>query len=126
LSSTDRFGNASSAFYFNNGYATAPPGVYFDPSTGGSTVMVWFKAVSINTWQRVIDFGVSNSENIQFGNFAQNTTIYLHLNPGGLRTVSVSTVSLNAWVHLTVTFTTTSTNIYFNGIFDATKSGMIL
>jgi hypothetical protein len=88
--------------------------------------MVWFKAVSINTWQRVIDFGSGGSDTILFSNYAQNPTINLHLNPGNLRRVSISSVSLNVWVHLTATFTTTSGTIYFNGIFDSTLTGMIL
>ena len=125
MPSADRFGNTSSAFYFNNGYATAPPGVYFDPSTGGATVLVWFKAVSINTNQRVIDFGSGASDTIMFSNYGQNPTMNLHLNPGKLRTVSVSSVSLNVWVHLAATFTTTSATVYFNGIFDATVTGII-
>ncbi len=124
--STDRFGNASSALYFNNGYATAPPGVYFDPSTGGASIMVWFKAVSINVYQRVIDFGIGPNEAIIFSNFGRNPTINIHLNPGNLQTISVSSVIANVWVHLTATFTTTSSTIYFNGIFDASQTGMIL
>ncbi len=123
--SANRFDNASSAFYFNNGYATAPPGVYFDPSTGGATVMVWFKAVSINNWQRVIDFGSGGSDTVFFSNYAQNPKIFLRLNPGNLQKVSVSSVSLNVWVHLAATFTTTSGTIYFNGISDATVTGII-
>jgi len=124
--STDRFGNANSAYYFNNGYAVAPPGVYFDPSTGGATIMVWFKAVSINLWQRVIDFGIGTTENVLFSNYFQNPTFNLHLNPNGLRLVSVSAVSENVWVHLTATFTTTYSKIYFNGILDATITGIVL
>jgi len=124
--STDRFGNASSAYYFNNGYAIVPPGVYFDPSTGGATIMVWFKAISINVWQRVIDFGIGTTEVIQFGNFGTNSYVNLHVNPGGLRVVSQNSVSVNVWVHLTATFNTTSSKIYFNGILDATITGKIL
>jgi len=88
--------------------------------------MVWFKAVSINVYQRVIDFGIGQNEAIIFSNFGRNPTINIHLNPGNLRTISVSSVIANVWVHLTATFTTTSSTIYFNGIFDASQTGMIL
>jgi len=88
--------------------------------------MVWFKAVSINKWQRVVDFGSGGTDTILFSNYDNDPRINLHLNPGNLRTVSVSTVSLNTWVHLTATFTTTSGTVYFNGSVDATLTGMIL
>ena len=53
---TDRFNNPNSALYFHLGYSQAPPGMYFDPATGGFTVMLWIKLISYNSWQRVIDF----------------------------------------------------------------------
>jgi len=123
--SADRFNNANSAYYFNNGYATAPPGVYFDPSTGGASIMAWFKAVSINNHQRVMDFGIGTSQNIFLSNYGTNPTISLFISPSNFRLNSLSEVSVNVWVHLTATFTTTSTNVYFNGIFDATRTGII-
>jgi len=127
--STDRFGNASSAYYFNYGYAVAPPGVYFDPSTGGATIMVWFKAVSINKYQRVIDFGndVAKDNNIVLSNLnldpkvffgTYNSSVTYGLN-------GISKMNVSEWVHLTATFTPTSATVYFNGILDATKIGMI-
>jgi len=123
--SPDRFGNASSAFFFNNGYATLPSGVYFDPSSGGATIMVWFKAVSINSWQRIVEFGTDTPERINLANHGTNPKLFSML-PGGLQTISVSSVKLNIWVHLTVTFTTTSSKFYFNGSVDATVTGIIL
>ncbi len=87
--------------------------------------MVWFKAVSINAWQRVIGFGISGTETINFSDYDLSSKICIQLDPGGLQTISVSSVSLNDWVHLTTTFTTTWSAIYFNGILDATVSGMI-
>jgi len=127
--SVDRFGNANSAYYFNNGYAVAPPGVYFDPSTGGATIMVWIKAVSINRYQRVIDFGndVIKDNNIVLCNYDTSPkvsfTVYSYSVTYGLN--SISKMNVSEWVHLTATFTTTSATVYLNGILDATKIGMI-
>jgi len=87
--------------------------------------MVWFKAVSINSWQRVIEFGSGTSERVHLCNYGTNPRIFFML-PGGLQTISVSSVKLNIWVHLSVTFTTTWSTIYFNGSVDATVTGIIL
>jgi hypothetical protein len=38
----DRFGNANSAIYFNNGYLQGPPGVYFS-GYFTDTVWIYFK-----------------------------------------------------------------------------------
>ena len=54
----DRFGTPGGSIYFNNGYGSVAPGVYFDPTTGGFTVMAWMKFVSISTWMRLFDFGL--------------------------------------------------------------------
>jgi len=58
---TDRFGNANSALLFNGGYAVVPPGVYFDPATGGFTVMLWLKHLYTSQLaekkQTIIEFG---------------------------------------------------------------------
>jgi len=53
----DRFGNANSALFFNHGFTSLPPGVYFDPATGGFTIMLWIRLLSFNNTQQVFDFG---------------------------------------------------------------------
>ncbi len=62
---TDRFDKANSALLFNGGYAFLPPGVYFNPATGGFTVMFWLRLLSFNnTSQGVIAFGNGNKDTI--------------------------------------------------------------
>jgi len=62
---TDRFDKADSALLFNGGYAFLPPGVYFNPATGGFTVMFWLRLLSFNnTSQGVIAFGNGNKDTI--------------------------------------------------------------
>jgi hypothetical protein len=127
--SADRFGNANSALYFNHGYATAPPGVYFDPDTGGFTVMAWFKPLTINSCQRIFDFGNGpNSDNIFIANWGTNPTLYSDIYPGRLNSLSVSSVALNDWVHITFTsrdnYTQAASKLYFNGILDSTATGI--
>ena len=129
--SADRFGNANSALYFNHGYATAPPGVYFDPDTGGFTVMVWFKPVTINSFQRIFDFGNGpDNNNIFVANVGTNPTLYSNIFPGGINSLSVSSVVINVWVHITFTSRDSNTQeaskFYFNGILDSTATGIYL
>jgi len=129
--SADRFDNANSALYFNHGYATAPPGVYFDPDTGGFTVMVWFKPVTINSCQRIFDFGNGpDNNNIFVANSGTNPTLYSNIFPGGINSLSVSSVVINVWVHITFTSrdsnTQAASKFYFNGILDSTAPGIYL
>ncbi len=49
----DRNGNPNSAICFSNGFASVPPGVYFDQATGGFTFMAWIQVLSYNNWQRI-------------------------------------------------------------------------
>ncbi len=62
--STDRNGRPNSSLCLNSGFASVPPGVYFDPATGGFTFMAWAKVNSYNNWQRIFDFGNGQNENI--------------------------------------------------------------
>jgi len=111
--------------YFNKSYATAPPGVYFNPATGGLTVMTWFKAVNqINNWQRIIDFGSgAGVNNILLGSSGTTLKMKVESYPGGFGKESTTSVTLNVWVHLAITYTQTTVKMYFNGILDATATG---
>ncbi len=55
--SPDRNGIANKAVCFMKGFASVPPGVYFDQATGGFTFMAWIQVFSYNNWQRIFDFG---------------------------------------------------------------------
>jgi len=91
---TDRFGKVSSALFLNNGYATAPPGIYFDPATGGFTVMSWIKIASTGPSLRIIDFGNgAESDNIMFGLLADSSKMYGHYYPVQLRVDGVTSLS---------------------------------
>ena len=94
------------AMYLNKSYATAPPGVYFNPATGGFTVMALTKLISLNYYQKIFYFGnVHTVDNIVFGSYATTSTIQGRASPGRLLTISNSSVSVNVWVHLAFTST---------------------
>ena len=58
--SKDRFGNPKSALYLNHGFVKVPSGEYFDPTTGGFTIMLWIKPLSHKDWLSILDFGSSS------------------------------------------------------------------
>ena len=64
----DQFNKSNSALAISHGYATVPASVYFNPETGGFTIMVWVKLSSINQNRRIIEFGNggSSSDNMFF------------------------------------------------------------
>ena len=60
----DRFGNYESALLIEKGLATLPSSIYFDPTTGGFTIMLWVKALSINPYARIFEFFTTDETHI--------------------------------------------------------------
>ncbi len=91
--------------------------------------MAWFKPVTFNDRQRIIDFGNGpGSDNIYIGNLGTNPTLYSDIFPGRLSSVSASSTILNVWVHITFTsrdsYTQAASNLYFNGNLDRIATGI--
>ena len=75
----DRFGTPNSALAITSGYASVPSGIYFDPSTGGFTLMVWVKLLAILNAQKITDFGNGDkySYTSDHSKYAISTTGYI-------------------------------------------------
>ncbi len=125
--SVDKFGAANSALAMTSGYATLPPGVYFDPGTGGFTIMLWVKIFAFapdGTNTRFIDLSSgSNSDSVRCA----------FLGTGKIRLVtcqatcyiidSVGVIQLNQWTHVAASVNGSDGYIYINGILDFQGSG---
>ena len=125
---TDRFNNTNSALYFKKGYAQAPPGVYFDPANGGFTVMTWIKLISINKYQRIIDFGNGGpSDNclIYLTNTTTNLGFDLYNNTIKVVRSFNGNLTLSIWTHLAVSVTGSSGSFYIDGVLDRSATGKI-
>ena len=122
----DRFNNDKSAIYFNLGYATAPPGIYFDCATG-FTVMSWIKLISIGTFSRIIEFsnGLKNDTVVFFLGSANPciTTANNQNNGWGSYTTSNIPLELGVWTHVATTVDQIASIIYINGIQVGTGPG---
>jgi len=99
-------------------FASVPPGVYFDPATGGFTFMAWVKANSYNNWQRIFDFGNGQNENIILAFRDRDNKPLLETNSGGLvRTATFTTIiSLNSWYHIAVSVTDGAASFYVDDV----------
>ena len=120
---TDRFNKSNSALYFYHGYAQAPPGVYFDPATGGFTIMLWIKLISVKltTWARILDFSAN-------GGYSDGCYLYFTIktaNPGFVLFNSTTkttdntftgNLTLSIWTHLAVSVTGSTGTYYINGV----------
>ncbi len=115
----DRYGIPNSALRFSGGFASVPPGVYFDPATGGFTFMAWIQVFSYNSWQRIFDFGISEAnENIlltfPFRYDKLRLDTYNAANKIGFDfTMSVRT---NVWYHIAVSVSAGVSTFYQDGI----------
>ncbi len=110
----DRFGTPNSALLLNHGYASIPSGVYFNPLTGGFTAMVWVKILSINSYQRVFEFGIGQSNNNVFICLeGRSYMVIFGTNSGQLNGILIE---LNTWYHLAVSVTNYIGSFYVNGV----------
>jgi hypothetical protein len=126
----DRLGNVNSAVYLNQGYYTAPSGVYF---TGDHTVAVWVKVIGFANWARIMDFGkqagifqaLSDNIFLSISNSGSpghpSTTVY---NAGSHNTEATSNLALqlNVWTHLAYTYSSGTCKIYLNAALTASAS----
>ena len=113
---TDRFGNANKAYYFNgNAYILINPEIYLT----SYTISAWVLLTS-SSEMRVFSnacFGSCYSGAVELGT---NGTVWA-LNQNGMNQSQLNTnisVSTNQWTHIVATFnnSNTSSKIYINGI----------
>jgi len=124
---TDRLGNPKSALLFNKDYASVPSGVYFDPSTGGFTVMVGLKILSNSqiSCQRIFDFGNGQDVDSVVWYFGPAPLLDSYIQPFFYtrNTKSeipvwtyVDRIELNKWYHFAVSVSNNNLVWYINGI----------
>lgn len=117
----DRFGKNNSAIYFKSGYLQVPAGAYF---AGDFTVLAWIKLNSYQNWQRIIDFGSSNTST---DNLNDRVTFCFYKKTGKLdinigdyaKTPNYETpteLQLNEWYHVAYALEGFTGTIYVNGV----------
>jgi hypothetical protein len=117
--SADRMGKPNGAVCFSKGFASVPPGVYFDPATGGFTFMAWIQVFSYAFYQRIFDFGLGQQNENVLLTFSSSSR-YLRLdtynvglqNRGEFR----NPIDPNEWRHVAVSVTGTVSTFYIDGI----------
>ncbi len=105
---SDRFGAANMSLAMKSGYAIVPSGVYFDPSTGGFTVMLWVKMLafpSSGRSARFIDLGAGTDlDNFKLGTHsAQQLRLVVYKGAIFKFIDSVGLFQLNQWTHIAAT-----------------------
>jgi len=128
--SVDRFGAANSSLAITRGYATVPPGVYFDPSTGGFTIMLWVKMLafpSSGSSSRFIDLGIRyDLDNFKLGTHdKQQLRLVVYKGNISKYIDSVGLIQLNQWTHIAATVNDSNAFLYINGILDGQITGLL-
>lgn len=127
--------SSDSAFHFNpDGWLHVEPSVYFDPLTGGFTVMAWIKTESLQTYS-LLDCGLGlNNENIII---ELGSNIIVTIVNGNITQLSYTGVGHlpqpNSWYHVSVSLNIVAVtmSIFGNGVFYKSvhyfpEAGMIL
>jgi len=113
---SDRFGNPNSALLLDHSYATIPGGVYFDPETGGFTIMAWIRVLSMQSWQRIFDISNGASQdNVALCFYSMSLKLALL---SGSRFYFQNPVTVGVWAHVCVSVIGTDAKFYINGILD--------
>jgi len=123
---TDRFGNLNDALLLNSGYGTVPEGVYFDPVTGGFSVMAWIKISAFAAWQAIIDFGNGVSDNAVL-HFESTTgagrLAIANNNDWSALPFNSQLVNIGEWTHMAVSVNGSVATYYLNGTAKGNLSG---
>ena len=147
---SDRFNNSNWAMMFSTGYGSVPSGYYFDPSTGFS-IMAWIK---VFTFISVGNERISNNQKCDFFfNFSililknfqvdfgsgRSDNVILDISPVGILEAAIlkgtsilnildsnTTIVLNQWTHVAISFDVGTVNMYMNGKSVGFKSGFLM
>jgi len=113
----NRFGNANSALVCHDGFTgLLPPGVYFDPTTGGFTIMFWINILSLrNGWPTVLSF---ESNYMVFGFYAFTSRLFIQSISYGItyQYYTKTAVAFETWTHVAICVDGTEVKAYFNGV----------
>ena len=108
---TDRFGNANSAIYLNNGYLQVPPGVYF---SGDFTVTAWINLKSYEYYSRIFDFNsYGSSDAIVLSMEGTSSSIIAYIENSNVR--AQESIQLNKWYYVAFVLSGTTGFIFVNG-----------
>jgi len=121
--SVERFGVANSA--------TVPPGVYFDPSTGGFTIMLWVKMLVFppsGKTTKLVDLGFgSDIDNVRLGILAtQQPKLTVYKGSSYYIVQTANLLQLNQWAHIAASVNGSNGYIYINGILVSQGTGIII
>ena len=132
---TDRFGNANSAYYFDgvNSFISVAnnPSLYFE-SNNSFTFGYWLRASSLSATQLSLvlskQTGSANSQDGFNSNIEPpNSSNYRIQNGSGTPAFSVGTpinsVEINIWIHVTHVWSGNIGEIFINGVLAATSTG---
>ncbi|MDF1674166.1 MAG: LamG domain-containing protein, partial [Vicingaceae bacterium] len=117
--------NSGNSLHFDgiNDYVSAPlPTVFSNINTNNITIETWIKPQG-NAFSRVV-FAQLNASNFIAVSLSATNQIYFYIN-NTVGVVTTSTLSLNQWTHVACTWNGTAqqTEVYFNGILQATNGG---
>ena len=130
---TGTLGNAINLTSASSQYLTLPAGVV--STLDDCTFAAWVKATTQSTWQRIFDFGTGTTNYMflttQYSSTSgSNNRMRFAITTGGgageqsiLSTVAVGT---GVWVHVAVTLSGGTGNLYINGSLAGSTTGMTL
>ena len=131
LSGTYSFtsGVSGNALSLSGGYAALPAGIV--AGLNDFTLSAWVKLSSLNTGERIFDFGTGTSVYMYLTPQASGTNLprfaITTSGSGGEQQVNSSTaISVGVWTHVAVTLSGNTCTLYINGVAVGSNTGMTL
>ncbi len=105
-------------------YAKLPKGFYFDPNTGGFTLMFWIKINMMGLKRpELLSFKKDENQNqylnhMFFGFYASTSKLYFGSMSGGLFATyfTQNSIPFNTWTHVAVRVDNFVVSVYFDGV----------